>query len=49
MAKESDEKFNPKETQERFDATLKRMLTTPHKPHKPLKKKRKAKSKKGRA
>jgi hypothetical protein len=46
MAKESGEKFSQKETQERFDAAVKRMLTTPHKPHKPLKKKRKAKSKK---
>jgi hypothetical protein len=46
MAKEPDEKFNPKETQERFDTALKRMLSTPHKPHKPLRKKKKAATKK---
>jgi hypothetical protein len=43
MAKGSDEKLSPKETQQRFDATLKRMLTTPHKPHKPLRNRKRSK------
>jgi hypothetical protein len=46
-AKESDEQFSEAETIRRREATLKRMLNTPHTPQKPLGKKRpKAKAKK---
>jgi hypothetical protein len=41
-----DETYSDKETAERRDAALKRMLSTPPKPHKPLRKKKKAKKKK---
>jgi hypothetical protein len=46
MAKESAEFYSEAETKRRADATLKRLLATPHKPQKPLgKRKRKAKRK----
>jgi hypothetical protein len=31
-----DDTYSDKETKERADAALKRMLNTPHKPHAPL-------------
>jgi hypothetical protein len=34
--KKSDDHYSDRETVERREAALKRMLTTPHKPHKPL-------------
>lgn len=34
--KTSSEHFSDRETEQRREAALKRMLSTPHKPHKPL-------------
>jgi hypothetical protein len=50
-AKPSDEPYSEKETIQRREAALKRMLSTPHKPHSESKlgKKSKAKSRKKKA
>jgi hypothetical protein len=36
-ARESDERYSKEETEQRREAALKRMLTTPHKPHDEMK------------
>jgi hypothetical protein len=42
MTRKSYEQFSEKETEQRREAALKRMLTTPHQPHKPIEKKAKS-------
>jgi hypothetical protein len=44
--KKDQRPYNDEETALRREATLKRMLSTPHKPHKPLKAKKRAVPKK---
>jgi hypothetical protein len=39
MTTKDDQTYSPKETEQRRESALKRMLLTPHKPHKPLGKK----------
>ncbi len=37
MGKENEERYSDQETQQRREAALKRMLSTPHKPHSEMK------------
>jgi hypothetical protein len=46
--KQADSHYSPAETEERREAALKRMLSTPPQPRKPLGKKRRQKEKRSR-
>jgi hypothetical protein len=46
MPDKNSERYSEKETTERREAALKRMLSTPHKPHGPIGKKPKSRGRK---